>query len=310
MTTPILEEKGFAAAVFDALSSHICVIDRSSVIVAVNRAWENFILENPPVSTKAGVGVNYFEICRKAAGQGSDGAQAFGEGIQSVLDGKSELFEMEYSCPSPTQDRWFVGHVTPLKNGQGGAVISHMTITDRKLLEFELMRLAATDPLTGLPNRRYFVNTANLEVERVSRFGAAASVVMIDVDRFKAVNDTYGHAGGDEALRRLAQVCKKPLRQIDVLARIGGEEFVLMLPGTDESGAVSVAEKLRHALCEAPVKEGQIQFSITASFGVAQIRADDNGVEESLGRADSALYAAKRAGRNRVMRYADIPNAT
>ena len=214
---------------------------------------------------------------------------------------------MEYPCHSPTKNRWFLGRVTPLKTKQRGAVISHMTITDRKLLEFELLRLAATDALTDLPNRRYFLETANLEVARVRRFGGAASVMMLDLDHFKAVNDTYGHAVGDEALRRLTQVCKKFLRQIDVFARIGGEEFAIMLPGTNATGAVSLAEKLRLAVDGTPINSNHNQFNITASFGVAEVRVGERDVDQCLGRADSALYAAKKAGRNCVMSFAALP---
>jgi diguanylate cyclase (GGDEF)-like protein len=133
---------------------------------------------------------------------------------------------------------------------------------------------------------------------------------MIDLDHFKAVNDTYGHSVGDEALRCLTQVCKKSLRQIDVFARIGGEEFGVMLPGTDETGAVGVAEKLRHAVSETPVVDGRNQFMITASFGVAGVWSGDQSVEEGLARADLALYGAKRSGRNCVMRFAAIPHTT
>jgi diguanylate cyclase (GGDEF)-like protein len=302
--------KGFAVAVLDALSSNICVIDKDGVIVAVNRAWTDFIVENAPVSDRAGIGSHYLDICRSASGHGAEDADKFALGIQSVLDGNAKLFQMEYPCHSPTQNRWFLGRVTPLNIEQGGAVISHMTITDRKLLEFKLVKLATTDSLTGLPNRRYFLKAASLEIERVKRFGSAASIVAIDLDHFKAVNDVHGHAAGDEALRCLARVCTQHLRQIDVLARIGGEEFVVLLPGTNENGAVSVAEKLRHAVGQTPLKNGATQFNITASFGVSEVRAHDKRIDECLGRADSALYAAKRAGRNRVLSFAVIPRKT
>lgn len=308
MKTQIQEATDFAAAVIDALSSHICVVDNDSVIVTVNRAWQNFTLENPPVSRCAGVGANYLTVCRKTSGPDSEDAERFALGVEAVLEGRTELFQMEYPCHSPTESRWFLGRVTPLRTSQQrGAVISHMTITDRKLLELELVRLAATDSLTGLPNRRYFLEAANAEVARASRFGSAASVMMIDLDHFKTVNDSYGHAAGDQALHVLTQVCKKLLRQIDVFARLGGEEFAILLPGTNATGAVSLAERLRLAVCATPVISNQYQFNVTASFGVAEVRVGEGDVVSCLGRADSALYAAKKAGRNCVMSFAAIP---
>jgi len=305
MTNQIPVVENFAS-VLDALSSQICVTDKNGLIVAVNRAWRDFTVENPPVSLRAGVGADYLNICRNASGPGSDDARKFSLGMEAVLQGKTESFQMEYPCHSPTEYKWFLAEVTSLKNRHHGTVISHTAITDRKILELELMRLAATDALTGLPNRRYFMEAANLEIERVDRFGAAASLVMIDLDNFKAVNDTYGHAVGDETLRCLARIFMEQLRQIDVFARIGGEEFVVMLPGTNEAGGVIVAEKLRLALSEATVKNGQNEFHATACFGVAEVRAGDDSPEDCLGRADAALYAAKRNGRNCVVRFAAI----
>jgi len=308
--TPILEAKGFAAAIFDALTSHICVVDRKGVIVAVNQAWANFNNENSTGPVRSDVGTHYLRVCRSASGPGSEEAEPFARGVESVLAGTSKLFQMEYPCHSPTQNRWFLGVAAPLKSEQGGAVISHLNITDRKIVELELARLAATDPLTGLPNRRYFLEAASLEVERVRRFGASASVVMLDVDHFKAVNDTYGHALGDEALRSLATACKSALRRVDVFARHGGEEFVILLPGTKEAGAARLAEKLRMAVLETPVGDGKNDISLTASFGVSQIRPTDRGIEESLARADGALYEAKHHGRNRVISFEAIERST
>lgn len=310
MAASILESKGFAREVIDALSSHICVIDTQGAIVAVNRAWRNFMDSNPPAAKHAGVGANYLKTCRDASGPGSEGADEFAAGIEAVLEGKTDLFQMEYPCHSPTEYRWFLGDVTAMDGEIRGAVISHMTITARKLLELELKKLAATDALTGLPNRRYFLDAANAEAERVRRFGVPASLVMIDLDHFKVVNDTYGHAAGDEALRGFAKTCTRLLRHIDILARLGGEEFALLLPGTDEFGAASVVEKLRQAVQDITVVEGRNRFHFSASFGVAQMEARDEGAQDCLARADKALFAAKQAGRNRVMRYAQAAKAS
>lgn len=310
MDIPLLESREFAAAVIDALSSQICVIDSEGVIIAVNRAWRDFTADNPPVSTQAGVGTQYLNVCRNATGPGADGADVFASGVQAVLDGTMASFAMEYPCHSPTHNRWFSGQVTPLMIEQRGAVISHITITDRKLLEFDLERLAGTDSLTNLPNRRFFLAAGALELDRVTRFGATASLVMIDLDHFKRVNDTHGHAAGDDALCRLAAACKMRLRQIDLMARLGGEEFVVLLPGTTESGAAGVAEKLRRAVCETQIGSHEHPFTISASFGVAEFRAEDTGIDACLGRADLGLYAAKRTGRNRVVRHSSLPDPT
>jgi diguanylate cyclase (GGDEF)-like protein len=306
MSTSILEKNDFAAAVIDALSSQICVLDRNGVIIATNRAWRDFALENSAAPGNTPVGMNYLDICRGATGPGAEGAAEIAAGIQSVLDGRTESVRVEYPCHSPTQRRWFVARVTPLETDQGGAVVAHTSITDRKDLELELEKLAATDSLTALPNRRHFLTTANLEVERVRRFGVKAAVMMVDLDHFKAVNDMHGHAVGDEALRQFGRACQAKLRKIDELARIGGEEFAIVLPGADEIAAGSVAEKLRREVAKTRVKSDQTDISITASFGVSEIRASDDSVEDSLGRADQALYAAKRAGRNCVRRYSAI----
>ena len=179
-------------------------------------------------------------------------------------------------------------------------------VTERKRFESELRILATTDPLTGLSNRRAFLAAAERELARVRRYGRPAAVLMFDIDHFKRINDTHGHAVGDVALQRVAAACRELLRDSDLVGRLGGEEFGVLLPETDATSALDVAERLRAALAAAviPAPEGGTQ-SLTASIGVAVCEARDGSIEHALGRADRALYRAKGAGRNRV--EAEIP---
>ncbi len=304
---PDCEDGTLLVAVLDALTSQICVLNAGGTITLVNEAWRKFSIENVGVPTRTGLGAHYLETCRSATGAGAEEAQLFADGVQMVLEGRSDLFQLEYPCHAPTEDRWFVGRVTPLPSVMKGAVVSHQNVTDRKRVELQLARLAATDPLTSLPNRRYFLEAASRELERLRRFKVPAAVVMLDIDHFKAINDTYGHAAGDEALRQVASVATAHLRAVDILARLGGEEFALLLPGTSEHGAMIVAERLRTALAEGPVHH---EFGITASFGVAEVSGDDTGIDDALRRADAALYAAKHSGRNRVLGVSDLVGMT
>ncbi len=296
----MLQSKEFAAAVIDALSAHICVLDKNGAIIAINRAWQDFRTENSPNPRRSDVGVDYLKICQDASGPGSEEAGEFALGVQSVLLSGRELFQMEYPCHSPTHFRWFLGRVTPLHVEGGGAVVSHDNITERKVLEIELARFAATDTLTGLPNRRYFLEFATKELARTKRFGTPAAVIIMDLDHFKAVNDTFGHVAGDNVLRRVSEACSTILRQGDVLARFGGEEFVALIPGSSLADALIVAERLRGCVLETLVPNGDDSISLTASIGVTEIIAGDKDIEAALRRADTALYAAKHAGRDCV----------
>ena len=164
----------------------------------------------------------------------------------------------------------------------------------------KLRRLLRTDHLTGAYNRSHFFETA----ERLLQAGAAGrhplSLVAIDVDHFKQVNDTHGHAKGDDVLRAIALACMGVLRPGDIFARIGGEEFAVLLPGLGLAGAVALAERLRATVAQVALDTATGPLRTTASFGCAEATLETTTVEALLGRADEALYAAKRAGRNRV----------
>ncbi len=159
---------------------------------------------------------------------------------------------------------------------------------------------ARVDGLTGLANRRACSEALQAEVARADRFGTPLSVVLADLDGFKAVNDAHGHAVGDEVLRTFAAVLRETLRESDVAGRWGGEEFLLLLPGADEDGAADLAERIRAALPSRSIA-GVTELRVTASFGVAEHGLQPDG-EELVAAADAALYRAKRAGRDRVER--------
>ena len=171
---------------------------------------------------------------------------------------------------------------------------------ENERLTEQLQRLVLSDALTALPNRRHFFEDGRRELSRARRYARACSVVMIDIDLFKRINDQWGHGVGDRALCHVATVLRSEIqRSADLLARIGGEELGLLLPDTDEGGAIILAERLRAALERAPLSLSDDSITITASFGVTELSAFDTSLDELLVRADRALYRAKALGRNR-----------
>ena len=164
----------------------------------------------------------------------------------------------------------------------------------------ELERLASTDALTGLTNRRRFLESLENERSRIERYGGTLSLIMFDIDHFKKVNDTWGHAVGDAVLREIAHAALQFLRKADIAARYGGEEFVILLPETELSGAALIANRLRHLVADTAIAQDQgTSISVTVSVGVASIGPNESW-EDLLNRADKAMYQAKNNGRNRV----------
>jgi len=172
-------------------------------------------------------------------------------------------------------------------------------VAQRLKAEARLREMADTDELTGVMNRRSFIKRGVQELARASRHGAQVSLIMLDLDHFKAVNDTHGHAAGDWALVELVRLCRQELRAEDLLARLGGEEFAILMPQTRLAGARSVADRLRLCLNSEPMEYEEARFSLTVSAGVAELAAGE-ALEVLMARADAALYEAKRSGRNQV----------
>jgi diguanylate cyclase (GGDEF)-like protein len=192
----------------------------------------------------------------------------------------------------------------------------HYTIADQEILDMlaayaaialdnarlfsEVQKLAIPDGLTGTYNRRYFFDVAQKEISRARRYRHPVSVLILDIDRYKDINDTYGHDVGDHVLREITQRCCGQLRRSDVFARYGGDEFVALCPETDIQQCVEIAERLRHFLEGSPMQFGENKLAITISVGVSGAKTEIPDIGTLLKCADIALYEAKDAGRNRV----------
>ncbi|KAB0506461.1 MULTISPECIES: sensor domain-containing diguanylate cyclase [Pseudomonas] len=205
----------------------------------------------------------------------------------------------EYRVQLPERGlRWVRGEATP-EELPGGGVLWHgyiSDISDLKRVEEELRALSVTDSLTGIHNRRYFQERLTTEMARVERGGGELSVIMLDIDHFKRINDQHGHAVGDRVLQAVCERIGGRLRRTDVFCRLGGEEFMVLCPDIDGEQAHVLAVELWQGLRSAPIDEVGI---VTASFGIASWRAGE-GADALLLRADSGVYAAKQAGRDRV----------
>lgn len=169
-------------------------------------------------------------------------------------------------------------------------------------LHEQTVALSITDPLTGVPNRRHLFQQLDAELARASRFGTPLSMLMIDIDHFKHLNDSAGHSAGDDVLRQVCQLLRHNLRKVDTLARYGGEEFVVLLPQISREEALEVAEKLRRSVADAPLEHGKTQPGgrVTISVGCATLPHDATERTKLVDCADSALYASKRGGRNKA----------
>ncbi len=174
----------------------------------------------------------------------------------------------------------------------------------------DLLNIASVDPLTGALNRRSFTERATAELQRARRVGRSAAVLMLDADHFKGVNDRYGHAGGDAVLCALVRTIGETLRPTDLLGRLGGEEFAVLLPDADLEGARATAERIRQRVADLRVADPSGAIAFTVSIGAAACEAEAPSVQSALDQADAALYRAKAQGRNRVVTAPPKPDPT
>lgn len=227
--------------------------------------------------------------------------------INDVLEGRSPRHKAEYRMLHKDGSiRWILDQANVMARAADGRPLrmsgTHSDITERKQLEFELERQVHIDYLTGASNRGHFMQQGETELSRAVRYGKPLSLLMLDIDYFKQINDSHGHKVGDDVLKKLVETCQKTLREVDIIGRIGGEEFAVLLPETPREQAAEVAERLRAELQESRVLLPQgLPIHFTVSIGVASMTSSEENVDMLLNAADKALYAAKAAGRNRVI---------
>jgi len=230
--------------------------------------------------------------------------------IEAYFGGKTQGFVIEHRLLCKDGGwKWILSRgIVTARNAEGRPlrmIGTHTDITERKRMETELRALATTDFLTGLPNRRSFIADMEEQLARQQRLTERAAVLMLDLDHFKQVNDSHGHAIGDAVLRHFVALLVGELRKIDTAGRVGGEEFAIILPGADAAAARVFAERLRQKAEDTPFLHQGQTIPVTVSIGIAAMRASDRDADAILARADIALYRAKEAGRNRVELEAD-----
>ena len=286
-------EKDFVTRLVDTAQVLILVLDASSRILRANHTAASIVgATTTELEGQNAVPAFFGEDPTNEVGELlSGGDRAGGTSTLPLRSRSGEHHEIE----------WYRAVLDDPEGGPPLLLLVGHDVTERVRLFREVERLSVTDPLTGLHNRRHFNAAANDEVLRATRYQRPLSAVMVDIDHFKRVNDTYGHAVGDRVLVAVAAACVSGTRTVDIRARLGGEEFCILLPETAAAGAVAVAERLRIALAALRFASSDGQdFHVTASFGIAE-RSSGEEFEALVRRADEALYEAKSTGRNRVV---------
>lgn len=290
-------------AIQEASPDGILVADENGEIVSVNRRFLE-IWQIPPKYIKSdGIrdGVLTDEALLTVAKQQLVDYPGFIYRVQALYANPYARDDTEVEFrDGRTIERHSVGLFNARKKYLG-RVWFFRDITEHKRVQLALQELAWSDPLTGVRNRAYFFSQGEDELAKAQRYRHSLTVAMADLDHFKQINDQYGHAAGDKVLKTICERWRGCLRSVDVMARIGGEEFAFLMPETAMENSRPVAERLRLMVSGQgiPVEGGEIHC--TVSIGISQVWVGDNSIEEALSRADSALYRAKELGRDRVV---------
>lgn len=287
-------EPGLSDSILNSLRDQICLIDLKGIISFVNKEWIRIAEINDWSLSSCGIGVNYL--------QQSKSEPIVFEGLKAILSGEEDHFNFEYPCHFQSERKWFLMQATPLLTSGKieGAVIRHVDITKQKLLELKLKKYAEKDSLTSLFNRRYFEEQLTREVSHALQKGIYLSLLYIDADNFKTINDVYGHPTGDKVLKELANQILCVIRSTDTAARIGGDEFAILLPDTDKNELEIIANRLINYIRHLNLHAHNQAIDITISIGGRSFK-DDISLSSMMEWVDKALYSAKDKGKNQVV---------
>lgn len=301
LRTRLRESRNFLADIIENIPAATYVKNREGQYVLVNRQHE-VVTGRPREQLLGKTDADIFP---------PDAARAYRQLDLEVMAGNRTI-EAEEKLTDAHGERHFLSIKFPTRDAAGnitGICGISPEITELKKTQHALERLSQYDDLTGLYNRRHFMSLAQQEFGRSRRYGTPLTLLMLDIDHFKRINDTYGHPAGDQVLKAIGRLIHDGLRGIDIAGRLGGEEFAVMLPETTIGQAIMVAERLRGRIVSAPLSlnDGQ-SVACTLSIGIAMLSAEADHLDRLLQQADQALYAAKERGRNRVVSYvADRP---
>lgn len=289
----------FQQAVFDSLSAHIAVLDSQGMIVQTNAAWRTYAAGTDCAKGSDSIGASYLDILDGMSGKDQGVVLAAAAGIASVAAGEVHDFQLQYPFFAPADKRWFTLRVTPVHDVEQRIVVSHEDVSRLKAAELASWRLANIDTLTGVLSRRNFFNLAEQELARSRRYGLPLMVLMLDLDHFKLINDQHGHAAGDAVLQGFVQTVSAVLRESDLIGRIGGEEFAVLLPNTALDGGCALTQRIIDSVRNSPVDLGGKCIPYTVSIGAGCL-SNETSFSILLDLADTALYRAKHSGRDRL----------
>jgi diguanylate cyclase (GGDEF)-like protein len=298
-TERLATERADLRAILDDLNVGIVLLDQDCEVLFVNRAFRRFwrISDALAESRRSFVKLMYY-------GRGLTASSMSHYRLSEYLARQMKLIQA--GGERPLHIRLTNGEVIQFRCKalpNGGRLLTYGNVSELAQQADALERLACVDGLTSLNNRRHFLVLAETEWSRFKRYGRPLAALVIDIDHFKAVNDTYGHDAGDEVIKAVAEVLRKHKRVSDIVGRLGGEEFVLLLPEATLDKALAAGERFRQLIADCAIVASSRRIAVTISVGASVARVSLNDFGEVLKEADIALYEAKRSGRNRVCRF-------